>query len=111
MKLIEYIKIFAFLAFAGSAFLSTVFHNPVFTIFWFFVMMLFMFNLYKESSALIILGFVALAYIPLGLILVLSKYADKTASLKDAVLFAWALAIFALIELVLAVIWFYKEED
>jgi len=77
MKLIDYIRVFAFLAFTGSAFLSTVFNYPVFTVFWFIAMILFMIPLVTESSILTILGFTALAYIPLGLIAVFSNQLSK----------------------------------
>ncbi|KKT77191.1 MAG: hypothetical protein UW74_C0047G0003 [Candidatus Giovannonibacteria bacterium GW2011_GWC2_44_8] len=77
MKLIDYIRVFAFLAFTGSAFLSTVFNYPVFTVFWFIVMVLFMVANSDESSELTILGFTALAYIPLGLIAVFSNQLSK----------------------------------
>ena len=77
MKLIDYIRVFAFLAFTGSAFLSTVFNYPVFTVFWFIVMVLFMVANSDESSELTILGFTVLAYIPLGLIAVFSNQLSK----------------------------------
>lgn len=106
MERIDYVKVFAFLAFAGSAFLSTIFNYPVFTIFWFIVMVLFIVSLTEESSELTILAFIALAYIPLGLISMFSNSLDKTSNERDISPFAWFLIAFLIIEFVLAIIWF-----
>jgi len=105
MKLIDYTRVFAFLAFAGSAFLSTVFHYPVFTIFWFITMMLFMAKLSEERSELTILAFIVLAYIPLGLIATLSNYVSKIDEPNHISYFAWLLIAFVCAELLLALTW------
>lgn len=107
MERVDYFKVFAFLAFVGSAFLSTVFHYPVFTTSWFVVMILFMsaLGLSKKNSELIILAFTALAYIPLGLISLLSNYLSKTPAPKDLSDFAWLLFVFVAVELILAIVW------
>lgn len=106
MERIDYFKVFGFLAFTGSAFLSAGFHYPVFTIIWFFIMLFFMISLCNEKSEMTILAISALAYVPLGLIAVLEPYLSKTPS-QYAVLsnFAGLLSAFALIELCIAIAW------
>lgn len=108
MERIDYFRVFAFLAFMGSAFLSTVFHYPVFTIFWFFIMILFIIPLTEESSEMTILAFTAFAYVPLGLISVFSNYLDKTPYKDNLSQFAWFLIAFLVIEIILAAIWISK---
>lgn len=105
MKRISYFKIFGFLALAGSAFLSVVFHYPVFTVSWFVVMILFMAALSAEDSELLIFAFTALAYIPLGLISLLSNYIEKTPIPGDLSSFAWLLIAFVIIEIILFISW------
>jgi len=105
MRLIDYVRVFSFLAFAGSAFLSTIFRYPVFTIAWFVIMILFMAANSMESSWLNILGFTAFAYIPLGLIATFGNYLSKTPIKGDLSPFAWFLFAFFIIETILAVLW------
>lgn len=101
---------FAFLAFIGSAFLSTVFHYPVFTISWFVIMILFVLALTGESSEIAILAFVSFAYVPLGLIAFLSNQTSKIPNTSELSPFAWLLIIFVVIELILAISWLYKDQ-
>lgn len=110
MKRIDYFKVFGFLAFMGSAFLSTVFHHPSFTIAWFIIVLVFALALAIEADEMTISAFVALAYVPLGLISLLSKYTNKVASSPTAISgFAFLLIIFVVIEGVLAGLWCVKN--
>lgn len=110
MERIDYFRIIGFLAFVGSAFLSTIFHYPVFTVSWFVVMILFMSLVAEELSEQTILVFTALAYIPLGLILALSNYVNKTPAPRDISEFALLLIVFVFIELVMAIIWYIYQD-
>lgn len=64
-----------------------------------------------RSSELVILAFTALAYIPLGLISILRNYLSlapyKNKGLSE---FAWLLIIFAIIELILGIIWYVQDD-
>lgn len=111
MKRIDYVKIFAFLAFLGSAFLSTVFHYPAFTIFWFIPMLVSIGKLSEESSELIILAFVALAYIPLGLTAALSSYVDRTVDNTGLSPFAWFLVALVIVEIILSLSWVFRKNE
>ena len=106
MERIQYFRIFGFLAFMGSVFLSTTFHYPAFTVSWFVIMVLFLVALHDEDSEMVILAFSALAYVPLELSLVLSDSLNKTPSSNKSISeFALLLVTFIIIELILAVIW------
>lgn len=109
MRLIDCFKVFAFLAFIGSIFLSTVFNYPIFTMFWFGIMVLLMIPLSKESSILTILAFTALAYIPLGLIYALSDFVSHTVNRDGTSQFGWLLFTFIVIELIFALVWLDKK--
>jgi hypothetical protein len=108
MERIDYFKVFAFLAFAGSAFLSAIFLYPVFTVSWFVIMILFVAALTVSHSVLTILVFVSFAYIPLGLIYAMSDYVSRsvdTYSVTQTSNFAWLLIAFTIIECILAISW------
>lgn len=111
MNRVDYFKVFAFLAFANSTFLSTFFHYPVFTVFWFVAMILFMVALSTESSELTILALTALAYIPLGLIYALSGLANQTNYNNNVSQFAWLLVFFVIIEFALAIAWICRNSN
>ena len=109
MERITYFKIFGFLASMGAAFLSTTFYYPAFTVSWFIVMILFVAATSEESSEMIILAFSVLAYIPLGLISILSDYVSKGSAPQDISNFAWLLITFVIIELTLAIAWMTRK--
>lgn len=106
MERITYFKVFGFLAFTGSAFLSTVFHYPVFTVAWFVIMLMFAITLPDEKSELTILSFSVLAYVPLALISVLGNYVSKVPNSANSLSgFACLLISFLIIEFILAIVW------
>lgn len=74
-------------------------------------MVLLMISLAAESSALIILAFIAFAYIPLGLISLSNNWLEKTGSKGDLSPFAWFLFILVVIELIFAVSWILADRD
>ena len=105
MEQIHSFRIFGFLAFIGSAFLSAIFHYPVFTVCWFVVMIMFMISNTDEPSKSTILAFSALAYTPLGLIgIFMSDLSKKSTEYQF-----WMLTVFIIIELILAISWLTRQ--
>ncbi len=106
-------KVLGFLAFIGSMFLSTIFHYPVFTVFWFVAMMFFIYTLIDESSGLAILAYSVIAYIPLGIIYIFQNRLSHEISDSNNLLlissFALFLVAFLVLEFIIALVWLMRK--